>query len=46
MELERCAANQFDPEIVRIFIETMRRAPRPTIEVALGASDRTSTPAS
>src|ERR1700719_4956412 len=26
-ELERCAANQFDPEIVRIFIETMRRAP-------------------
>ena len=27
-ELERCAANQFDPEIVRVFIETMRRAPR------------------
>ena len=26
-ELERCAANQFDPEIVRTFIETMRRAP-------------------
>jgi diguanylate cyclase (GGDEF)-like protein/putative nucleotidyltransferase with HDIG domain len=46
MELERCAANQFDPEIVRIFIETMRRAPRPTIEVAIGASDRASTPAS
>jgi len=45
-ELERCAANQFDPEIVRIFIETMRRAPRPTIEVAIGASDRASTPAS
>ncbi|HEX4073886.1 MAG TPA: diguanylate cyclase, partial [Candidatus Acidoferrales bacterium] len=31
-ELERCAANQFDPEIVRAFIETMRRAPRLTIE--------------
>ena len=31
-ELERCAANQFDPEIVRVFIETMRRAPRLTIE--------------
>ena len=31
-ELERCAANQFDPEIVRVFIETMRRAPRPTVE--------------
>ena len=37
-ELERCAANQFDPEIVRIFIEMMRRAPRPTIEVTVGAS--------
>ena len=32
-ELERCAANQFDPEIVRVFVETMRRAPRPTVEV-------------
>ena len=31
-ELERCAANQFDPEIVRVFIEAMRRAPRPTVE--------------
>jgi HD-GYP domain-containing protein (c-di-GMP phosphodiesterase class II) len=31
-ELERCAANQFDPEIVRVFIEAMRRAPRQTIE--------------
>ncbi len=45
-ELERCAANQFDPEIVRIFIETMRRSaggpgddtfvtPLPTEEVEL-----------
>jgi len=25
-ELDRCAASQFDPEMVRIFIETMRRA--------------------
>ena len=31
-ELERCAANQFDPEIVHIFVEAMRRAPRQTIE--------------
>jgi diguanylate cyclase (GGDEF)-like protein/putative nucleotidyltransferase with HDIG domain len=38
-ELERCAANQFDPEIVRVFIETMRRAPRQTVEV--GVSVRT-----
>jgi len=45
VELERCAANQFDPEIVRIFIETMRRAPRPTIEVTIGAPDRAGTPA-
>ncbi len=37
-ELERCAANQFDPEIVRVFVETMRRAPRPTVEATLSAS--------
>jgi len=30
-ELQRCAANQFDPDIVRVFIDTMRRAPRPTV---------------
>ena len=37
-ELERCAANQFDPEMVHIFIETMRRSPRPTIEAGVAAS--------
>jgi len=37
-ELERCAANQFDPDIVRIFIETMRRAPRPTVEATISSS--------
>jgi len=26
-ELERCAARQFDPDIVRVFIEAMRRVP-------------------
>jgi len=31
-ELERCAANQFDPEIVRTFIDTMRRSPHPIPE--------------
>jgi diguanylate cyclase (GGDEF)-like protein/putative nucleotidyltransferase with HDIG domain len=36
-ELERCASNQFDPEIVRVFIETMRRAPRPTVDANVGA---------
>ncbi len=37
-ELERCAANQFDPALVRIFIDTMRRAPRPTLEAVASAS--------
>jgi diguanylate cyclase (GGDEF)-like protein/putative nucleotidyltransferase with HDIG domain len=37
-ELERCAANQFDPELLRIFIETMRHAPRPTIEIGVGVA--------
>jgi len=40
IELERCAANQFDPELVRVFIETMRRAPRPTVEVGVAAAGR------
>jgi len=37
-ELERCAANQFDPELVRVFIRTMRRAPRPTVETSVGVA--------
>ena len=40
-ELERCSANQFDPEIVRVFIETMRRAPRFTVEVGAAAGPTT-----
>jgi len=39
-ELERCATNQFDPEIVRVFVETMRRAPRPTVEAGAEVSIR------
>jgi len=39
-ELERCATNQFDPEIVRVFIETMRRAPRQTVEAGAGVTVR------
>ena len=29
MELERCAATQFDPAIVRVFVEKMRQLPDP-----------------
>ncbi len=45
LELERCASNQFDPELVRVFIETMRRAPRQTVEAGVSVSDRPSDPA-
>ena len=37
-ELERCASNQFDPAIVSVFIETMRHAARPTIEIGIASS--------
>jgi diguanylate cyclase (GGDEF)-like protein/putative nucleotidyltransferase with HDIG domain len=38
-ELQRCAATQFDPEIIRVFIETMRRAPQGYVGAAIGAPD-------
>lgn len=38
-ELERCAANQFDPELVRVFIQTMRRAPRPAVTASVSAAE-------
>jgi diguanylate cyclase (GGDEF)-like protein/putative nucleotidyltransferase with HDIG domain len=38
-ELQRCAATQFDPEIIRVFIETMRRAPQSYVAAAIGAPD-------
>jgi diguanylate cyclase (GGDEF)-like protein/putative nucleotidyltransferase with HDIG domain len=38
-ELKRCAANQFDPDIVSVFIETMRSAPQQLIEVPVGAPE-------
>lgn len=37
-ELERCAATQFDPKMVRVFVDSMRRAPRPSFEAGVSAS--------
>jgi diguanylate cyclase (GGDEF)-like protein/putative nucleotidyltransferase with HDIG domain len=45
-ELERCAANQFDPELVRVFIETMRRASPLTVEAGVPERAHAKTPAS
>jgi diguanylate cyclase (GGDEF)-like protein/putative nucleotidyltransferase with HDIG domain len=42
-ELQRCAATQFDPEIIRVFIETMRRAPQSYVGAAIGGSDAADT---
>jgi putative nucleotidyltransferase with HDIG domain len=44
-ELERCASNQFDPDLVRVFVETMRRTPRFTIETGMAVPSPTITPA-
>ncbi|HEY0704359.1 MAG TPA: diguanylate cyclase [Candidatus Acidoferrales bacterium] len=38
-ELQRCAASQFDPEVIRVFIETMRRVPQGYASATVGASD-------
>ncbi len=43
-ELERCAGHQFDPEIVRIFVEVMRRTPRPTVDAIANSSSRATSP--
>jgi len=45
-ELERCAANQFDPDMVRVFVETMRRAPQPTLKSGGTVHDRVGSSAS
>jgi diguanylate cyclase (GGDEF)-like protein/putative nucleotidyltransferase with HDIG domain len=44
-ELERCVASQFDPELVRVFVETMRRAPRFAVETGVAVPSPTTTPA-
>lgn len=43
-ELERCSANQFDPKIVRIFIDAMRRAPHHKFEAGVASSEGHDTP--
>jgi diguanylate cyclase (GGDEF)-like protein/putative nucleotidyltransferase with HDIG domain len=44
-ELERCAANQFDPQLVRVFVETMRRASPLTAEARAHGGGNAKTPA-
>jgi diguanylate cyclase (GGDEF)-like protein/putative nucleotidyltransferase with HDIG domain len=44
-ELERCSATQFDPELLRVFIEVMRRQPRPLVQVSVPVADSTEAPA-
>jgi diguanylate cyclase (GGDEF)-like protein/putative nucleotidyltransferase with HDIG domain len=43
-ELERCSANQFDPQLLSVFIETLRQQPRPIVEINVPVEDPTSAP--
>ena len=42
-ELERCAANQFDPKLVQLFVQTMRRSPRVRIDTSVSVPDLSDT---
>jgi diguanylate cyclase (GGDEF)-like protein/putative nucleotidyltransferase with HDIG domain len=38
-EIERCAGAQFDPRLVTLFLETIRKQPHPVLETVSGADD-------
>jgi len=40
LELERCGGAQFDPELIRVFVERLRRMPNPLIEPPVYVSAR------
>jgi diguanylate cyclase (GGDEF)-like protein/putative nucleotidyltransferase with HDIG domain len=38
-EIERCAGAQFDPHLVSLFLQTIRKQPHPVLETVSGADD-------